>query len=315
MNGPTPLVSIIIPAYNHARYLDEAIQSVLVQDYPNIELIVLDDGSTDGTRDVLDKYSGKFFWESQPNMGQAETLNKGWRLSKGEVLAYLSADDVLKPQAASSSVKALAANPQVVLTYCDFNLIDPNSTVIRRVSTPEYNYHDMVTKLVCAPGPGVFFKRSAFERAGLWNGSLRQIPDYEYWLRLGLQGRFQRVQEVLADYRVHDDSQSFARVDELRANEVLCVMSNFFETQQVPPEVLTAKNQALSNAHLIAARLHLRAGRFGHGLQNLWHAAVLFPRNYLVLRTYLLITNALFNRLGHKFVWAINRLRARWHGP
>ncbi|MGH8678564.1 MAG: glycosyltransferase family 2 protein, partial [Burkholderiales bacterium] len=72
-----PLVSLVIPAYNHADYLAQAIESVLGQDYPQIELIVLDDGSTDSTRDVLAKYTGKFHWESHQNMGQANTLNKG----------------------------------------------------------------------------------------------------------------------------------------------------------------------------------------------------------------------------------------------
>ena len=74
-----PLVSIVIPAYNHAGYLDEAIGSVLNQDYPRVELLVLNDGSTDGTPAVLEKYGRSFYWETQPNMGQAATLNKGWR--------------------------------------------------------------------------------------------------------------------------------------------------------------------------------------------------------------------------------------------
>ena len=110
-----PLVSIVIPAYNHATYLDEAIQSILKQDYPNIELIVLDDGSTDNTRAVLAKYAGMFHWETHKNMGQANTLNKGWQMSKGEVLSYLSADDVLLPHAVSTSMKYLRGD--VVLTY------------------------------------------------------------------------------------------------------------------------------------------------------------------------------------------------------
>src|SRR5690349_6912099 len=99
MPAEQPLVSIVIPSYNHARYLAAAIESVLAQDHPRVELIVIDDGSTDGSAAVLEKYRGRFHWEVQRNQGQAATMNRGWRLSRGEILAYLSADDVLLPQA------------------------------------------------------------------------------------------------------------------------------------------------------------------------------------------------------------------------
>lgn len=161
-----PLVSVVIPAHNHARYLDEAIESILGQDYPNVELIVLDDGSTDGTREVLERYNGRFYWETQENMGQSATLNKGWRISRGDVLAYLSSDDALLPHAISTSVEHLMANPDVVLTYCDFNQIDPRSKFIRKVNTLEMSYREMVAKFFCPPGPGAFFLRSAFETIG-----------------------------------------------------------------------------------------------------------------------------------------------------
>lgn len=150
-----PLVSVVIPAYNLAGYLREAIESVLDQNYPNVELIVLDDGSTDHTREVLEKYTGRFHWETHPNMGQAATLNKGWRMSKGEILAYLSADDVLLPHAVATSVEYLLAKPDLVLTYCDFDLIDPSSKFIRRVTLSDFDYRKMVLRTIRPPGPGL----------------------------------------------------------------------------------------------------------------------------------------------------------------
>src|SRR5437764_14102134 len=104
MDAEAPLVSIVIPSYNHARYLAAAIDSVLAQDYPRVELMVIDDGSTDGSSAVLERYRGRFRWETQPNRGQAATMNRGWRMSRGEVLAYLSADDTLASDAVSKSV-------------------------------------------------------------------------------------------------------------------------------------------------------------------------------------------------------------------
>ncbi|MHB1702463.1 MAG: glycosyltransferase, partial [Acidobacteriaceae bacterium] len=198
MGKEKPLVSIVIPAYNHGHYLEEAIQSVLSQDYQHIELIVINDGSSDNTAEILERYRGSFYVETQPNAGQARTLNKGWTMSRGEILAYLSADDFLLPRAVSTAVDYLHTHPDVVLTYSDFYLVDPSSAVIRGVQTPDYNYKDMVTRLICPPGPGAFFRRSAFLAAGLWDVSLRQMPDFEYWLRLGQYGNFARIPEELA---------------------------------------------------------------------------------------------------------------------
>lgn len=301
MDNDSPLVSIVISAYNYGHYLDEAIQSVLGQDYPNVELIVFDDSSTDNTREVLEKYTGRFHWETHPNMGQASTLNKGWQMSGGEILAYLSADDVLEPNAASTSVEYLMANPDIVLTYCDYNLIDPNSTVIRKVSVPEFDYREMVVRLVCPPGPGAFFLRGAFESAGLWNSELRLSPDYDYWLRLGLQGKFLRIPEVLASFRVHGSSQSFTGADERKSEEYVKVIFNYYRAQQVPANILAARDEAMSNAYIFASRSHLRSKRYLKGLVRLWQGLSLYPRN-LRPRTFKIIAHGLFNHIRYRGV-------------
>ena len=299
-------MSIVIPAYNHANYLDEAIQSVLKQDYPNIELIVLDDGSTDNTREVLEKYSDIFLWETHQNMGQANTLNKGWQMSNGEILSYLSADDVLLPHAVSTSIKYLRDN--TVLTYCDFNMIDPDSKIIRRVSAPEFNYFDMFTKYICHPGPGVFMTRGAFESAGLWDSSLRQMPDFDYWLRLGLVGSFNRIPEVLASFRVHDESQTHAKADERKADEPVNIIRRFIATQELPPELKMHSNEALGNAYLISAQLHIRSYRFGRGIENLKVSFSLTPKIFLKFRTYRVLFNSMFNHLLHNLGRLKNQL-------
>lgn len=314
MDKKPPLASIVIPAYNHAAYLDEAIRSVLAQDYPALELIVLDDGSIDGTRDVLQKYSGVFHWETHANMGQASTLNKGWQMAKGEILSYLSADDVLMPNAVSTSVRYLKANPDVILTYCDFNLIDPNSIAIRRVKAPEFCYKDMLVKLACPPGPGPFFRRQAFEAAGLWDSAFRQMPDYDYWLRLGLQGPFLRIPEVLAGFRVHEVSQTFSVADEKKAAEPILILTRFFENPQLSPDLATLKNQALSNAHLISAQLHLRAGRYGQGIACAQKAFSLDASSLFTVYAARLLLNALFNRVGHKLLRKIKGVLHKQQG-
>ena len=308
MIGSNPLVSIVIPCYNQGNYLRQAIESVLSQDYPRIELIVLDDGSTDDTKTVLAAYAGRFHWESHANMGQAATLNKGWRMSKGEVLSYLAADDFLLPGAVGIAVEKLVASPEVVLTYCDFNIVDPKSRVLRWIRAPEFSYRDLAVKIICQPGPGVFFRRDAFERAGFWNGLLRRIPDYEYWLRLGLEGAFVRVPKILAAYRVHDRSQSFAPVSASGADEIVNVMSAYFRGTHLPPEIARTEPEAMSNAHIIAARQHLRSSRYLAALRHMKQAFALNPCSYLRLRTWQLLAKGLLNRFAYKLLWQLKRV-------
>ncbi|MGO9950861.1 MAG: glycosyltransferase family 2 protein [Dissulfurispiraceae bacterium] len=297
-----PLVSIVIPTYNSAHYLEDAINSVTIQDYPQIELIVLDDGSTDNTESILRKYNDCLVWARHPNMGQALTLNKGWKMSKGSILSYLSADDVLLPTAVSTSVKYLRANPETVLTYCDFNLIDQKSRIIRQVSSPSFSYHDLVVKQICQPGPGVFFRRKTFETVGGWDGSFRQMPDFEYWLRLGLAGQFLRIPEVLASFRVHDQSQTYARASEDRCNEPVKIISKFFEINDLTSDLAAAKEEALANAYLFSAQLHWRSGRCRKAIAAVFNTFRLYPRTLLSLRTFRIINNALFNRAAHKLL-------------
>ena len=304
---PSPLVSIVIPAYNHAEYLNEAIQSILTQDYPNIELIVLDDGSTDHTADLLENYQGKFHWESHLNMGQANTLNKGWQLSKGEILAYLSADDFLYPYAVSKAVAWLAERPDSVLTYCDFNLLDPQSRTVRRVIAPEMSYREMIVRVVCPPGPGAFFRRSAFALAGLWDSALKQMPDYDFWLRLGLYGKFTHIPEVLAGFRVHNTSQSFAKPSVEKANEAVYIISKFFKLD-LPDDLLELRDEALASAELISAQLHFRAGRYTDSFGSLRHSFLLSPKGIIAMRTYRVLVNAFLNRIGHKILWRVKKV-------
>jgi len=302
-------VSIVIPAYNHANHLEMAINSVLYQDYDDIELIVLDDGSTDHTCEVLNKYNGRFYWESQPNMGQAATLNKGWQMSSGDILSYLSADDVLSKSAVSISVQVLENHPDVVLTYGDFNLIDTHDSVIRLVNAPEFDYANMVIEQACPPGPGVFFRRDAFLSAGFWDDQFKQIPDYEYWLRLGLIGDFKRIPKTLASFRVHPKSLTFSKADLSRAKEPVRAIEKYFGRNDVPDILVIQKRAALSNANLMSAQLHLRSGRYLLGYYYLKKSFYLYPNNIFRLKSLHRITSGLFNRIFYHNIFLFNRIK------
>lgn len=297
MKESFPLVSIVLPAYNHGRYLHEAIHSVIVQSYPNIELLVFDDGSTDNTAEILASYGKQFYWESHKNMGQSATLNKGWKMSKGEIISYLSADDALEPNAVEMAVNCLQNKTDIALVYGDYQLVDADSKVIERVYAPEFDYSEMVANIVVQPGPGVFFRRDDFERIGGWNESLRQIPDYEYWLRLGLVGPFVRIPMSLALYRVHEDSQSYAEPSEERSEECIRVMQQYFENNKIPDNIMALESSAKSTAHLIAARFHLRAGRYKSMYLNVERAWQWGGASILSARMVKLLGNGLIFRL------------------
>lgn len=307
----TPLVSIVVPAYNLGHYIGATIDSILAQDYPRVQLIVIDDGSRDNTREVLARYTGRLQWESQPNAGQVAAMNRGWAMAEGEILSWIGADDMLLPHAVSTSVRELRAHPEVVLTYCDFNQIDPNGRVIRRVRTPDYSYRDMVAKVICPPGPGAFFRRAAAHATGAWDASLKIMLDYDYWLRLGLHGPFRRIPRVLALYRIHPGQETFSRMDEGKAAEPVRVITRLFEAHALPGELLAEKARALGNAHLVSAQLHLRGARYRAGFASLREAFALCPSNFFTWRALRLAANVMFNRTGQKLLWKVNSLRKK----
>ena len=243
-----PPVSIVIPAYNHGRYLAEAIESVLAQDYPAVDLTVVNDGSTDNTADVLAAFAPRITAVSQPNAGQSSTISRAWASARGEIVSYLSADDRLLPGAISSAVAALLANPRAVMIYGDYELIDPESRRVRRVNAPDFDPSALVRRLECAPGPGVFIRRDAADRAGGWDARYRQSPDFEYWLRLSLVGPILRLPQPLAALRVHPGSASFAVTTPERAEEPVLIMERYFERADLPAPVRAWKAESISSA-------------------------------------------------------------------
>lgn len=272
-------VSIVVPAYNHAAFLRQALDSLLAQDYPHLEVIVLDDGSTDETPQVLESYSGRLQWERQSNVGQAATLNRGWQMARGDVLGYLSADDVLDPSAVSRLVAILEQEPQTVLVYPDYRLLDARGAMIKAVRAPEFDYRAVLATWVCPPGPGALFRRSAAQAAGFWDTHLKLTPDYAFWLRLGLRGTCRRVPHVLADFRVHDGSQTFGAVPPERSEEYIRVTTSYYTNPDVPLAARQVRAEALSSAYLMSARSHLRSQRYAIGLRRAAKGLRIYPGN------------------------------------
>lgn len=197
-----PLVSIVTPSYNMARFLEETIQSVLSQDYPRIDYIVVDGGSTDGTLEILRKYEGRLRYVSEPDRGQTDAINKGFHLSTGDVFAFLCADDTYLPGAISTAVRHLLANPGYGGIYGEGYLTDENGTNLARYPTRDFDPELLKTEcFICQPA--AFLWRQAFADAGLMNVALRNGLDYDLWIRLAKRHKLLKVDEYLATSRMH----------------------------------------------------------------------------------------------------------------
>jgi glycosyltransferase involved in cell wall biosynthesis len=259
-----PLVSIVMPAYNYARFLPEAIDSVLSQDHPRIELIVIDDGSTDDTPDVLASYGTRLWSVRQPNAGQTVALNRGWRQASGDVIGYLNADDVLAPGAIAAGVDALRMRPDAVMSYGDFTLIDAESRETARCRLPDLIDLTAILRFGHSPfGPGSFIRRLAGLPA--WDETLFRVLDFDYALRLACLGPFVHVPRVVASFRVHEQSISFAKPPDRVTEESIRVVRQLYASAPLPPHIVAVKGRAFAMARMTAAQGHLRARR--------WHRA------------------------------------------
>lgn len=290
-----PWVSLVTPAYNQAEYLAETIESVLAQDYPRLEYIVIDDGSSDDTPAVLQRFGIRIRHDRHANIGQARTLNRGWGMARGTLIGYLSSDDRLHPCAVRRLVETLIERPQAALAYGDFELIDAKGRVFRTVQAEDYDADRLRLDLVCQPGPGVLFRREVYDCTGGWAEHLRQVPDFEFWLRASRFGPFVRVPEVLAQYRIHPQSASFRPVDAPRSVEIVNVVQAIWHGQAG-----LDVNRSMASAHAIAAKSHVQSGRLGAGLLE-WLAALRRRPSVLMSSgVWRMLLSGLFRRLGYR---------------
>ena len=197
-----PLVSIVTPSFNMEGYLPRTIESVLSQDYPNIEYIVMDGGSTDRTLEILESYGDRLQYFSEPDKGPSDAVHKGFQRARGDIFAWLGADDIYLPGAVRTGVEALMARPEIDVIYGEGYWIDEHDAVIRRYPTLPFDAKDLEWDcFICQPAS--FFRASAYRRCGL-DPDVNMSFDYDLWIRMAKQGiRFQMIPQYLAGSRMH----------------------------------------------------------------------------------------------------------------
>lgn len=204
-----PFVSIVTPSYNSMPYLEENIRSVLNQSYPDIEHIIIDGGSTDGSIDILKSYS-HLNWVSEKDNGQSHALNKGFRRATGEIIGWLNSDDTYNPGAIESTVVFFYENPDIDLLFTDINIIDGNSKIIGLSKGGEFDLQRILTFNMIKQ-PSLFMRRNVIDELSGVNEELHYVMDQELWLRAGIKGfKFFYLKEAeFANFRLIPGTKSF----------------------------------------------------------------------------------------------------------
>lgn len=204
-----PLVTIVTPSYNQAAYLGQTMQSVFAQTYPQIEYIVVDGGSQDGSRELIEAQAQRLaWWVSEPDQGQTDAINKGFARSTGRYLAWLNADDILHPQAVAEAVAYLEAHPQTGLVYGDADYIDASGRVVGRFPAAQTDYARLRRGYVHVPQQAAFWRADLWHQVGPLDPSFVFAMDYDLWVRLAKVSQIQYVPRLWAQFRLHADSKT-----------------------------------------------------------------------------------------------------------
>lgn len=209
-----PLVSIITPSFNQAQFLEETIRSVLDQDYPCIEYILIDGGSADGSLEVIQRHAGRLArWVSEPDRGQTDAINKGFAWANGEILAWLNSDDTYLRGAVGEAVDYLVTHPEAGMVYGDANLIDKDGQVIGRFPAKQTDYRRLRRGYVHIPQQASFFRASLWKRVGPLDPTFFFAMDYDLWIRLARLAPLHYTPRLWANFRLHSGGKSVVADD------------------------------------------------------------------------------------------------------
>jgi glycosyltransferase involved in cell wall biosynthesis len=255
-----PKVSIITPSYNQAQYLEECILSVLEQDYPYVEYIIMDGGSTDGSIDIIKKYEHHLaYWVSQKDNGQSAAINEGLRRATGEIWAWMNSDDAYLPGAIGTAVECFNLNPKFDIIYGDALEISETGESTGYLQAPEFNLPATLIEGLMIPSGSTFIRQAVHNRIGGFDETLHYVMDTDYWLRSVPFFSFEHVSKPLSLYRIYPGAKTWdVAQSEKRALESIRIYENFWAFGNFPGAFTDLRSRSLANAYLSAAHLSLR---------------------------------------------------------
>src|SRR5262245_9327205 len=259
-----PEVSVIIPSHNSAKYLTDAVGSVLSQSFQGFEVLVIDDGSTDETSEVIKRYGRRVTYILQSNAGVAAARNRGIKGSRGRYVAFLDADDTWHPNKLEAQIRALRENPGYRACYTAFTVVDANLTPLKvtRSSRRTASLEDLLLRgnvigSICS----VVCERSLFETVGDFDRSLSQCADWDMWVRMSAVTEFLYLDVPLVTYRQHASSMS--RNAPLLERDSLQVLRKGFDMPHVENRLRGRRHEELSRNYMVLAGTYFQARRYG----------------------------------------------------
>ena len=274
------LVSIITPSYNQAPFLEQTMQSVLEQDYPHIEYIVVDGGSTDNSAEIIKTYADRLaYWISERDSGQSEAINKGFARANGEIVAWLNSDDYYMRNTISVVVRCFEQNPDAVMLYGDMLAVDEEGQTINVLKYKQLSLEDLLCFQIIGQ-PSVFFRRSALNKTGLLDPSFHFMLDHHLWIRLAEQGRILHIPQVWSAARYHPQAKNRARAAEF-GREAFRVLDWAKKQPSLAESVGRVKRRALASAHRYDARYLLDGGQPLSALIAWFRALFIHPQTAL----------------------------------
>jgi glycosyltransferase involved in cell wall biosynthesis len=206
-----PLVTIVTPSYNQGRFLEATLKSVLEQDYPNIEYLVVDGASTDTSVDIIKRYADRLaWWVSEKDSGQSEAINKGLQRARGEFVGWLNSDDVYQPGAVSAAVAAFRSRPEAGVVYGDALSIDADGKPFNIMRARQYSVADLMAfNIICQPA--AFMRRSVLEQVNYLNPAYHLLMDNLLWMNMGRIAPLVYVPQTWAAARYHDQAKNRTR--------------------------------------------------------------------------------------------------------
>lgn len=204
-----PKISIVTPSYNQARFLERTIMSVLNQNYPNLEYIVVDGGSTDGSVEIIKKYEKQLaFWVSEKDEGQADAICKGFKKSTGDIFAYLNSDDTYLPGTLFKIAKSFKINPKADLIFGNIYFIDPADNRVGDLRFTKFDFPTLIYENGNLHQTGAFWTKKIYRKVGGIDAKYRFCMDYDFFCRAASVGKLVFMRDYLANFRVHKDAKS-----------------------------------------------------------------------------------------------------------
>jgi glycosyltransferase involved in cell wall biosynthesis len=275
-----PRVSVVIPTYNYARYVPEAVDSVLAQSFEELEVIVVDDGSTDQTAEILRSFGEQIRNIRQEHRGLSAARNTGIRAARGQYVAFLDSDDLWLPEKVSLQIARLDAEPEVGLVYCETLLFDDSALATPTLhsdwaSHPSGRILPWLVRQNVIPSPTPIVRRELFERVGLFDETLSACEDWDMWIRIGRVCEIAYVNQVLAKYRRHRENMSLDS-ERLMTNG-LRVLEKAFAGPDLS-QLHGLRRPVLSRWYADFGLTQFYEGRYKQARRNLIRAVTLDPR-------------------------------------